>query len=125
MSKVTSEHAGEPDKNGQFKVVSKVSLLKPQQVCTFSYFTIGNFDESLYAKNLLQYLCTKFVRFLLLQAISSINISKEKFKFVPQQDFSKTWTDEDLYKKYNLTNEEIEFIESMIKPMDLGSDANG
>ena len=125
MSKVTSEHAGEPDKNGQFKVVSKVSLLKPQQVCTFSYFTIGNFDESLYAKNLLQYLCTKFVRFLLLQAISSINISKEKFKFVPQQDFSRTWTDEDLYKKYNLTSEEIEFIESMIKPMDLGSDANG
>ena len=32
---------------------------------------------------------------------------------------------EELYKKYNLTNEEIDFIESMIKPMDVGSDLNG
>lgn len=125
MSKVTSEHAGEPDKNGQFKVISKIDLMKPQQVCTFSYFTIGNFDDQVYAKNLLYYLSSKFVRFLLLQSISSINISKDKFKFVPIQDFSKPWTDEELYKKYNLTSEEIEFIESMIKPMDLGSDVNG
>ena len=119
------KRAGEPDKNGQFKVISKIDLMKPQQVCTFSYFTIGNFDDQVYAKNLLYYLSSKFVRFLLLQSISSINISKDKFKFVPIQDFSKPWTDEELYKKYNLTSEEIEFIESMIKPMDLGSDVNG
>lgn len=40
------------------------------------------------------------------------------FKFVPLQDFSKPWTDEELYKKYGLTNEEIAFIESMIRPME-------
>lgn len=55
---------------------------------------------------------------MLLQAVSSINLSKDKFRFIPLQDFSKPWTDEELYKKYNLTQEEIDFIESMIKPME-------
>lgn len=51
---------------------------------------------------------------------------KSTYQFVPIQDFSKPWTDEELYAKYNLTQEEIEFIESMIKPMDLnGGDDNG
>ena len=61
---------------------------------------------------------TKFFRFLLLQALTSINISKEKFQFVPVQDFTKSWTDEELYAKYNLSQEEIDFIESMIRPME-------
>ena len=39
------------------------------------------------------------------------------YQFVPIQDFSKPWTDEELYKKYNLTQKEIDFIESMIRPM--------
>ncbi|MBS7323717.1 MAG: hypothetical protein KIG78_09480 [Bacteroidaceae bacterium] len=45
-------------------------------------------------------------------------LSKDSFRFVPLQDFSKPWTDEELYKKYNLTDEEIQLIESMIKPME-------
>ena len=40
------------------------------------------------------------------------------YEFVPLQDFTKPWTDEELYKKYNLTDDEIKFIESMIKPME-------
>jgi site-specific DNA-methyltransferase (adenine-specific) len=48
-----------------------------------------------------------------------MNLSISNFKFVPWQDFTKEWTDEELYAKYGLTDEEIEFIESMIKPMDL------
>ena len=44
------------------------------------------------------------------------------FECVPQQDFSKPWTDEELYAKYGLTEEEIAFIESMIKPMELGGE---
>ena len=44
--------------------------------------------------------------------------AKHVYKFVPMQDFSKPWTDAELYAKYNLTQEEIDFIESMIKPMD-------
>lgn len=58
------------------------------------------------------------MRFLLLQSVSSINLSKDKFQFVPLQDFSHPWTDEMLYEKYGLTEEEIAFIESMIRPME-------
>lgn len=38
------------------------------------------------------------------------------------QDFSKPWTDEELYEKYRISDSEIAFIDSMIKPMDLGGD---
>lgn len=42
---------------------------------------------------------------------------RDKYALVPMQDFSKTWTDEELYKKYGLTPDEIAFIESMVRPM--------
>ena len=45
------------------------------------------------------------------------------YRFVPMQDFSKPWTDAELYKKYDLTDEEIAFIESMIKPMEWPNEA--
>ena len=76
------------------------------------------------AENLVSYASTKYFRFLLLQALTSIHITKDKFCFVPMQDFSKPWTDEELYAKYGLTDEEIAFIESMIKPMELGGDGD-
>lgn len=66
----------------------------------------------------MSYLKTKFVRYLLLQLLSGININKDKFKFVPLQDFSKQWSDNELYTKYGLSDKEITLIESMIKPMD-------
>ena len=40
------------------------------------------------------------------------------YQFIPMQDFSKPWTDKELYAKYGLTQDEIDFIESMIKPME-------
>lgn len=55
---------------------------------------------------------------MLLTAVSSINLSKDKFKFVPLQDFSRPWTDADLYAKYNLTEDEIAYIEKLIKPIE-------
>ncbi len=52
--------------------------------------------------------------------MSSINLSRGVFQYVPQQSWGgKIWTDEELYAKYELTEDEIDFIESMIKPMDL------
>ena len=122
ISKVTAEHAGEPKKDGTFKVITKMQVIEPNEVCTFSYYLIGNCREKTEAEHIYEYLTSKFARFLLLQAVSSINLSKEKFQFVPIQDFSRTWTDEDLYLKYGLTSEEIELIESMIRPMGAESD---
>ena len=69
--------------------------------------------------NLISYLKTKFARFCLGIAKTSQHATSKTYRFVPVQDFSKSWTDIDLYAKYNLSQEEIDFIESMIKPMDV------
>lgn len=119
VSQTSAEHAGEPSKDGSYRVLtSAMVVMNPNEVCTHSYLTVGNYDNANTSKNLLLYLKTKFVRFLILQAMSSIHITKSTFAFVPQQDFSKSYTDEELYIKYSLNNEEIAFIESTIKPMD-------
>ena len=107
-----------PSSDGKYQVVSTIKVLKPQEICTETYLVLNSSDTVTVAENLSDYIKTKFFRFLLLQALTSINISKEKFCFVPMQDFSKPWTDAELYKKYNLSQEEIDFIESMIKPME-------
>ena len=114
-----------PSNDGNYLDISAtMRVLEPNEVCTETYLCLGSFDNRAYAENLKKYMTTKFFRFLLLQALTSINISKEKFQFVPIQDFSKPWTDEELYAKYNFSQEEINFIESMIKPMDLGGSNN-
>ena len=118
VTRIMREHAGEPDKNGQFSVLATVKVLRPKEVCTDSYIVGGCFDSMSEAKNLAGYLQTKFARFLILQAAASINLSRTTYQFVPMQDFSKPWTDKELYRKYKLTKDEIDFIESMIKPMD-------
>ena len=118
ISRVTSEHAGEPDKDGMYKVISKIALLSPGEVCTDSYITGGANASKEVAINFMEYLKSKFARFLILQTLSSINLSRDRYEFVPQQDFTKTWSDEELYQKYDLTPEEIAFIESTIKPME-------
>lgn len=58
------------------------------------------------------------MRFLIAQIAMTQQITKSVFGFVPVQDWKTTWTDAELYAKYNLTQEEIDFIESMIKPME-------
>ena len=93
-------------------------ILKPKEICTQSYLVGGAFEDINESENYLSYLKTCFVRFLILQLISTQDISAEKFRFVPLQDFTRPWTDADLYAKYGLTDEEIQFIESMIKPME-------
>ncbi len=52
-----------------------------------------------------------------------MHIVRENYQFVPIQDFSEPWTDEKLYKKYGLTDNEIAFIESMIRPMDVSKNS--
>ena len=69
------------------------------------------------AKNFIIYLKTKFFRSLVLSIKISQHAPSKTYRFVPMQDFTKPWTDAELYKKYSLTDEEIAFIESMIKPM--------
>ena len=96
----------------------------PNTVCNESYLVIGPFNNKRECENVMSYISTKFFRFLVLQKKNSQNAAKGVYQFVPQQDFSKPWKDEELYKKYDLTDEEIAFIESMIKPMELKGDVD-
>ena len=118
ISKLSCEHAGNPDKNGQYRVLSRMEILNPGQICTQSYLVVSPSISKKEAENLYGYLRTKFVRFLILQTLVGMNISISNFQFVPWCDFSKPWTDAELYAKYKLTKDEIAFIESMIKPME-------
>lgn len=118
ISYLSAEHAGQPDKNGMFKILSTLEVLPPKYVCSETYLIVGATDAQSEADNLLGYMKTKFVRFLVGQVAIGQHITRASFQFVPTQDFSKPWTDTKLYKKYHLTDDEISFIESMIKPME-------
>lgn len=117
MSYLSAEHAGQPDKNGMFKILSSLDILPPGSICTETYILAGSFTKKEEAVNLLNYLKTRFVRFLVGQVAMTQHITRNCFCFVPIQDFSESWTDEDLYAKYEISDVEKKFIESIIKEM--------
>jgi len=86
--------------------------------CTETYLAIGPFEKIEEAQNVITYIQTRFFRFLVLLIKNTQNAMKKVYQFVPLQDFTEPWTDEKLYKKYGLTEEEIAFIDSMIRPME-------
>lgn len=107
-----------PSSQGNYQVISSLQTLKPKEICTETYLILATFDDAVPAENCCSYIKTKLFRFLLLQALTSIHITKDSFLFVPLQEFSHPWTDEMLYEKYKLSPDEIAFIESMIRPME-------
>jgi hypothetical protein len=128
MSKAAAEHAGQTDSNGRKKIIARLEVLPPRTICTESYLLLSAFDKEEDANNMKKYMQTQFVRFLLSSILITQNIAKDKFAFVPLQDFTPSsdidWSqsvadiDRQLYKKYGLTDEETAFIERTIKPME-------
>ena len=117
-SYVGYDHAGNPGKDGKRRVFSKIDILPPGTICTETYLVVGSFDTEQEAKNLVAYMKTLFFRFLVAQCMYSHHITKEAYRLVPIQDFSQSWTDEKLFAKYGITDEEIKFIELMVRPME-------
>lgn len=101
-----------------YSVLSKPFIGKPNTICNMTYLMIGPFENNIEAENVQKYICTKFCRFLVSLMKNTQNALKKVYEFVPLQDFNESWTDEKLYKKYGLNQEEIDFIESMIRPME-------
>lgn len=107
------------------QIIGKPIAGEAGSACTETYIVVGPFNAPFEVNNAISYIQTKFFRFLVMLRKSSQHAASSVYAFVPQQDFSKPWTDTELYKKYGLTDDEIAFIESMIKPMELGGDDNG
>ncbi len=103
-------------------------LAGPNVIGTETFLVIGPFKTKTEMTNCNKYIQTKFFRLYLFFGKGTMQVSKEVFQFVPLQDFtsksdidwSKTVAEIDgqLYKKYKLTNDEIAFVEGMIKPME-------
>ena len=93
-------------------------LATPGECCTETFVEIGRFCTEQEAKNALSYIKTKFFRCLVGIRKQTQDSTKQVYHYVPMQDFTKGWTDEELYEKYDFTEEEVGFIERMIKPMD-------
>jgi hypothetical protein len=92
-------------------------------VSTETYICIGPFKSESEAKNVASYISCKLTRFLVMLHKPAQHATRKVYTFVPTQNFSQPWTDDKLYKKYGLSNKEVEFVEWMIRPMDLTSDA--
>ena len=97
-------------------------IITPNSCCTETYLVIGPFANKKKADSIIAYTQTKFFHFLVSLIKNTQNAMKKVYQFVPTQNFDERWTDEKLYKKYKLTNEEIEFIESMVRPMVIKND---
>ena len=117
FTRAIPEHAAEPDKTFRYGILSSLQVLKPGQLCNASYMAVCNINKEEYANNIKGYLETKFVRFLVLQTLFGIGLTSDRFQFVPIVDFSRTWSDKELYKYFNLDDKEVGFIENIMKPL--------
>ena len=108
-------------------VPPEIILASPNVICSETFLVIGPFDNSIEQQNANKYLKSNFFRILLFFGRGTMQVSQDVFRFVPLQDFTSKsdidWSksipeiDQQLYAKYSLSEDEISFMESMIRPM--------
>ena len=116
--KVFIPEAGSGSDSFPHPILGRPFLGKSGTASTETYLLIGPFETDTICNHVISYIRTKFFRFLVLLKKPSQHATSKVYSFVPVQDFSKPWTDAELYQKYRLSDDEIAFIESMIKPME-------
>jgi site-specific DNA-methyltransferase (adenine-specific) len=107
------------------RILSTPFIGEPDSICSETYLCIGPFDTQPEAESALSYLSCRLTRLLILLHKPSQDTTRKVYTFVPTQAWTKRWTDEDLYAKYGLSPSEIEFIEKLVRPMELASDLLG
>ena len=100
-----------------YRSMSTPHLVYPGQVDSFSYLNIGFFDNETEAENFRKYMMCKLPRFMMRTTYSSAHISQSNFIFVPKMDYTRSWTDSELYEYFGLSDEEIKLVESTMRPM--------
>ncbi len=108
--------------DGMMNVINRVKIYNPNEVFTATYLLLNYFDTYEEAFEFASYISSKFVRFLVSQTLSSMHVTRNSFRFVPDLADDVIVTDEELYSKYGLDNNEIEYIESKIRPLELANE---
>jgi site-specific DNA-methyltransferase (adenine-specific) len=99
------------------RIISTPFIGEPGSISSETYLCIGPFETKGEAENALSYLSCRLTRLLVLLHKPSQHVTKKVYTFVPTQDWTRTWTDADLYKKYGLSSEEVAFVEKVVRPM--------
>jgi Eco57I restriction-modification methylase len=107
------------------RILSTPFIGESGSICSETYLCIGPFETKEEAESALSYISCRLTRLLILLHKPSQDTTRKVYTFVPKQEWTKRWTDEDLYAKYGITESEIEFIEKVVRPMDLTSDLLG
>jgi site-specific DNA-methyltransferase (adenine-specific) len=100
------------------QIISEPIIAPVPSACTETYLIVDTPKSLKEAKHLVGYMKTQFFRFMMSLVKNTQNISRSAFMFVPIQDLSEEWTDQKLYKKYGITAEQQNFINSLIRPME-------
>lgn len=99
-------------------VFSKPIIADKKTVCTETYLVANVVEDFLSAENFKKYMSTKFFRFLVLLIKNTQDVPKRVYSYVPQQNLKQEWTDELLYKKYGINEDEIKFINTLVKDVE-------
>lgn len=117
--KVLIPRAGSGSDKFPHSILGKPFVPPLRSASTETYVAIGPFGSNDEAKNVQSYISTRFFRFLVMLMKPTQDALRKVYSLVPIQDFAEDWTDQKLYEKYDINEEEIAFIESMIRPMEL------
>lgn len=101
------------------RIISTPFVGEPGSISSETYLCIGPLESKSEAQSVLSYLSCRLTRLLVLLRKPSQHVTSKVYASVPKQDWTKQWTDAALYTKYGLTNEEIAFVEKIVRPMDL------
>ena len=101
------------------KIISTPFIGTPGTISSETYLPIGPFDSKVEALNAVRYLTCKLTRFLIQLRKSSQHVTRNAYTFVPLQDWNEEWSDEKLFKQYDINDEEKAFIDRIVRPMEL------
>jgi hypothetical protein len=104
------------------RIISTPFVGEPGSISSETYLCIGPFDSKSEAESALSYLTCRLTRLLILLHKPSQHVTRKVYTFVPTQEWTKRWTDVDLYVKYGLSADEIAFIESIVRPMEIAGE---
>ncbi len=101
------------------RIISTPFVGEPGAISSETYLCIGPFKSKRQAESALSYLSCRLTRLLILLHKPSQHVTRKVYSFVPTQEWTRQWTDEDLYAKYGLSKSEVTFIEKLVRPMQL------